>query len=57
MKYLICNLGGLLNEDKGLDVIPACKFILKLFTSDWGKPYVKTQPQLQYPHVTSSRNK
>jgi hypothetical protein len=29
MKYLICSLVGPLNEDEGLDAIPACKFILK----------------------------
>jgi hypothetical protein len=29
MKYPICSLGGPLNEDEGLDVIPTCKFILK----------------------------
>jgi hypothetical protein len=29
MKYPICSLGGLLNEDEGLDAILARKFILK----------------------------
>jgi hypothetical protein len=29
MKYPICSLGGLLNEDEGLNAIPACKFTLK----------------------------
>jgi hypothetical protein len=28
-KYPICSLSGPLNEDESLDVIPACKFILK----------------------------
>jgi hypothetical protein len=28
-KYPICSLGGPLNENKGLDAIPAYKFILK----------------------------
>jgi hypothetical protein len=29
LKYPICSLGELLNEDEGVDAIPACKFILK----------------------------
>jgi len=29
LKYPICCLSGPLNEDQGLDAIPACKFILK----------------------------
>ncbi len=28
-KYSICSLGAPLNEDQGLNAIPACKFILK----------------------------